>query len=49
MRKNVTQKPISLKINIELLAKLNEFCEKSGSPRNGVINKAIAAYLDSTM
>lgn len=49
MKKNITQKPISLKINIETLAKLNEYCEKSGYSRNGIINKAIDAYLGVTM
>lgn len=49
MRKNITQKPMSLKINIETLAKLNEYCEESGYSKNGVINKAIDYYLGTTM
>lgn len=41
----LTQKPISLRIDTELLRKLDEFCAARGQRRNQVINRAIAYYL----
>lgn len=48
MKKNVTQKAMSLKINLETLDKLSEYCQKTGYSKNGTINKAIDFYLGGT-
>lgn len=48
MRINITQKPISLKINIAILAKLDAYCEKNGIKRNAAINAAIAKMIGAT-
>lgn len=42
----ITQKPISLKIDCELLERLNQEVEQGWKKRNAVINDAIAFYLE---
>lgn len=42
----VTQKAISLKINIDLLEELDKEANLGWTKRNGHINKAIRLYLD---
>lgn len=42
----ITQKPISLKINSELLEQLDQEVELTWKKRNAVINDAIAFYLE---
>lgn len=41
----LTQKPISLRIDTDLLRRLDEFCAARGQRRNQVINLAVACYL----
>ena len=42
----ITQKPISLKIDCELLEQLDQEVELTWKKRNAVINDAIAFYLE---
>lgn len=42
----ITQKPISLKIDRELLKRLDEEIELESASRNACINEAIAVWLD---
>lgn len=42
----ITQKPISLKIDKELLEKLDKECQRTWRKRNWIINKAITYYLE---
>lgn len=42
----ITQKPISLKIDCELLEQLDQEVELGWRKRNGVINEAIRFYLE---
>lgn len=42
----ITQKPISLKIDVELLKKLDEDILSDRTSRNACINEAIAVWLD---
>lgn len=41
-----TQKPLSARINYNVLQDLDEFCYIEGVPRNMVINRAIKEYLE---
>lgn len=43
----MTQKAISLKVDNDILAKLDTYCNESGKKRNRIINEAITAYLDN--
>ena len=49
MRKNVTQKAMSFKIDLALLPKLEKYCTENETTKNRAINEAIAKMLDSTM
>lgn len=42
----LSQKPISLRINNELLNALDEYCKICKRKRNAVINQAIKKYLE---
>lgn len=42
----ITQKPISLKINKNLLMQLDQECYETFRKRNAVINEAIAFYIE---
>jgi hypothetical protein len=41
----ITQKGINYKIDIALLAALNEYCEENNLMRNRIINEAVAKYI----
>lgn len=41
----VTQKPISARINNEILKQLENFCKEHQIKKNSVINKAIQYYI----
>lgn len=41
----ITQKAISLKVNKDILAKLDFFCKTQSLSRNKVINDSIVSYL----
>lgn len=45
--KQVTQKPMSLKIDLETLAKLENLCKAENRKKNEVINTAIAEYISN--
>lgn len=42
----ITQKPISLKVNVDLLMQLDQECYETFRKRNAVINDAIQLYLE---
>lgn len=46
MRTIVTQKPIGFKIDLDILAKLETYCNDNKKKKNAVINLAIKHYLD---
>ena len=43
--KEVTQKPMSLKINYSILAMLEEFCKRENRKKKEVINSAVEEYI----
>ena len=45
MAKQVNQKAISAKINLDIFALMELYCEKCDIKRNALINQAISDYL----
>lgn len=41
----IKQKAISCKLDYEILAKLDKYCNKTGYMRNRIINQAVDEYL----
>lgn len=41
-----TQKAVSTRINRQTLEDLDDYCERTGEPRNRIINKAIETWLE---
>ena len=38
--------PVSLRIEIELFDRLNQFCEDSGQPKTVAMERALTMYID---
>lgn len=49
MRINVTQKPMSFRIDLDLITPLNEYCKARDIKKNRAINEAIGKMLRDTM
>lgn len=49
MRINVTQKPMSFRIDLDLITPLDVYCKARGIKKNRAINEAIGKMLRDTM
>ena len=48
MRVNITQKPMSFKIDLDILPRLEAYCSAKKLKKNAVINQAIKKFLGAT-
>lgn len=49
MRINVTQKPMSFRIDLDLITPLDVYCKARGIKKNRAINEAIEKMLSDTL